>query len=97
MCSNWFVLSYDDKFGVIGKLEAIIIDDENSELKPTHPYYYQITLYCGLMNASLGYFVIWTPAGHLFLELPFNVELFNLIRNSAKKYFYEHYVKNFFD
>ena len=71
--------------------------NENSELKPTHPYYYQITLYCGLMNASLGYFVIWTPAGHLFLEVPFNVELFNLIRNSAKKYFYEHYVKNFFD
>ena len=47
------------------------------------------------MNASLGYFVIWTPAEHLFLEATFNVELFNLSRNSAKTYFYEHYVKNF--
>ena len=69
---------------------------ENCELKKNHTYYYQQNLYAGINEASLTYFVIWTPYGHLIIPIQFDPELYALIRKSAEKYYFEHYVKEFF-
>ena len=70
--------------------------DENSTLKKSHSYFYQQNLYCGLTNASACYFIIWTPNGHLILEIDFDSALYQSMEIAAKKYFYEKYVTDFF-
>ena len=70
--------------------------DADSTLKKSHSYNYQQNLYCGLTNASLCYFIIWTPKGHLILEIDFDPDLYQSMEVAAKKYFYEKYVTDFF-
>ena len=80
----------------IGGWKTLEYLTENSELKQSHPYYFQQTLYCGLNNASLCYFVIWAPDGNIILEIKFDKDLYNLIESSAEKYFYEYYAPQFY-
>ena len=69
---------------------------ENFELKKNHSYYFQLTLYCGILKMSRCYFTIWTPKGHKVLSVTFDEELYNIIKSSAEKYYYNHYLKDFF-
>ena len=72
------------------------LDSNSNTLKKSHSYTYQQNLYCGLINASLCYFIIWTPKGHLILEIDFDPDLYQSMEVAAKKYFYEKYVTDFF-
>ena len=45
---------------------------------------------------SRCYFTIWTPKGHKVLSVAFDKELYNIIKSSAEKYYYNHYLKDFF-
>ena len=72
------------------------LDSNSNTLKKSHSYTYQQNLYCGLTNASLCYFIIWTPKGHLILEIDFDPDLYQSMEIAAKKYFYEKYVTDFF-
>ena len=67
---------------------------ENCELKKNHSYYYQQNLYCGITGYKHCYFIIWTPQGHLTLKIEFDEELFSLMKVSARKYYFNHYIKD---
>ena len=69
---------------------------ENCELRTNHTYNYQQNVYCGIFKAIKCLFIIWTPYGHLTLEIPFDEGLFKTIKKSVKYYYFTHYVKTFF-
>ena len=61
-----------------------------------HSKNHTATITSKITNASLCYFIIWTPKGHLILEIDFDPALYQSMEIAAKKYFYEKYVTDFF-
>ena len=78
----------------MGLLEYV---DENKQLKTSHTYYFQQNLYCGLKNASMCYFIIWTPKGHQILEIEFDQNLYKIITYASEKYYFENYIPQFYE
>ena len=80
--------------GIKGWRELVYLT-KNCELKESHTYYFQQTLYCGILGYEKCLFIIWTPDGHLTLKLDFDEELFSKMRISAEKYYFRYYIKEF--
>ena len=69
---------------------------KNCELKKNHSYYFQQTLYCGILGYKKCLFIIWTPDGHLTLKIDFDEALFSEMRMSAEAYYFTNYINDFF-
>ena len=81
--------------GIQGWRDLEYLTDEG-KLRQNHSYNYQQNIYCGIYEASKCLFIIWTPHGHITLEIPFDEALFKTIKESTEYYYFNHYVKNFF-
>ena len=80
----------------IDALDLLEYLNEDKTLKTSHTYYFQQNLYCGLNNASMCYFIIWTPKGHHILEIEFDPNLYKTTTYASEKYYFENYVTQFY-
>ena len=87
---------YRLKSSGIGGWSTLEYLTKNCHLKKNHSYYYQTTLYCGLTNSNYAFFVVWSPHGHLIIPIEFDENLYISIKRSVKKYYFDHYLQNFF-
>jgi len=65
----------------------------DNSLKTNHGYYYQIMGYMHLYNIDRTYFVVWTPAESLILEVFFDMNLWQVIENAINIYYYSYYLE----
>ena len=68
--------------------------DEQGLLKPSHSYYHQICVACGVNNIKRAIFIIWTPFGSKIQEIEFDSLLYEKIKSDAKYYYYNYYLKS---
>ena len=81
----------DDGIAASGKLPYL---DEKGLLKPSHSYYHQICVACGVNNIKRAIFIVWTPFGSKIQEIEFDSVLYEKIKSDAKYYYYNHYLKS---
>ena len=65
----------------------------DNNLKTNHGYYYQIMGYMHLYNATRTYYVVWTPAQSLILEILFDINFWEVIKNAIDIYYYSYYLE----
>ena len=68
---------------------------KNGKLNPTHPYYAQLMTYLGIYNYELGYFVVWTPADIVIVEVPLDRVFWDKLKNDSIMYYYNHYLPQY--
>ncbi len=77
--------SVAEAYGELDFLEQV---NGSIQLKRKHKYYSQVTAQTALLEAKHAFFVVWTPAGELFVEkIPFDKEHWSLLERNAILFF----------
>ena len=63
--------------------------DHNLDLKKTNPYYTQVQMYLGIYHLKNAKFVVWTPKDILILDISFDENFYNSVKNNIEKYYFD--------
>ena len=77
-----------------GKQLQYLTDDLN--LKKTHSYYYQLQTYLGVYKCKMGYFCVYTPNDVLILQIDFDKNFWENLKNDLCTYYKQYYLKGIF-
>ena len=59
--------------------------DHKLDLKKTNPYYTQVQMYLGIYQLKNAKFVVWTPKDILILDISFDENFYNSVKNNIEK------------
>jgi hypothetical protein len=68
----------------------------NFTLNRNHRYYTQCQVQMAVARINFGYFMVWTPHGHIVEKLTLDKELWQAMKNDFFKYYNEHYLTTIF-
>ena len=66
--------------------------DENQNLKKTHNYYSQMTLYQGIMNIQTAYFVVYAKGEVIIRRIEFDKQFFDFQVKNLSEYYMKYYL-----
>ena len=84
----------DGTVAIDGKKLIYLTDD--LKLKKNHQYYYQLQTYLGVYQYKIGYFCVYTPQDVLILNINFDENFWENMKNDLCIYYQHYYLSDFF-
>ena len=66
-------------------------------LKRNHQYYYQLQTYLGVYKCKMGYFCVYTPADVLILNIDFDKDFWENLKDELCIYYRDYYLSDYFN
>ena len=70
---------------------------DDLKLKRNHQYYYQLQTYLGVYKCKMAYFCVYTPADVLILDIDFDEDFWNNLKNELCIYYRDYYLNDYFN